>query len=50
MTCKCGAAAEWLDKYCQNCWEALSDGEWWANIATIHAAQQAARETKDNSK
>lgn len=50
MTCKCGRPAEWLDKYCQACWEVLSDAQWWENIATICAAQLAAIATKDSGK
>jgi hypothetical protein len=27
--CKCGEPAEWLDTYCQVCWEEYCDQQWW---------------------
>lgn len=34
-TCKCGKPAEWLDQYCQTCWEGLCADSWWTMIAAI---------------
>ncbi|MBD1876231.1 hypothetical protein H6F75_22350 [Nodosilinea sp. FACHB-131] len=32
--CGCGRI-EWMDRYCQECWEALCAREWWLMIEQL---------------
>lgn len=36
--CGCGRI-EWMDRYCQACWEALCSREWWLMIAQLEAEE-----------
>jgi hypothetical protein len=33
--CKCGKPAEWLDEYCQMCWEDYCSETWWQMMVRL---------------
>lgn len=33
--CQCGELAEWLDIYCQDCWERYCSEEWWKLVNNL---------------
>ena len=42
MKCvECNNKAEWLDKYCQECWEGYCSSEWWQKIKQIEKRDRA---------
>lgn len=48
--CKaCGyGPIEWVDLYCQQCWEALCSREWWQMIAALEAEDNAVADAQDS--
>jgi hypothetical protein len=41
MKCKnCNNHAEWLDQYCQMCWEEYCSEQWWSVMSNLEIPRQ----------
>jgi hypothetical protein len=43
--CECGEPSEWIDEYCQMCWEKACSESWWEMIRRLEAYNEQEEST-----